>query len=515
MNSKRKERYKYIALVCALLIMALFFLFVACNDLTMDASPAEIVIKDSAPDMASEDAAAGKDKTADIPDNNKETIQAGEGQGTATEGQTTEGQTAEEQQGTTQENAPSNDDAQGNAQTTDGTQSDGQSDETGTKEGDGATEGETPEVRDGYTRMSGVSFPTEWTVYVFDRNVGKAVVRDGYLVTSAFTENTIPLWGKASDNQMPTFYLYFETTEKYHEALFRTELPVVQIDMTEQELSLLLFVSSLDEGEKEEPISDEPSGKDAGDEPSGDGKTNDSQGEVGGSEQNVGEESDDTNEEEAQQPTQNGDPEPSGETEQNGDPEPSGDLEPNGDPEPSGDLEPSGEPQSNGENEEQNEVPNAPNGSGDDEEAGEEPGGGTTEQPEGIERRCQVCGALLTEGGAHDASCDNYASIPAKSEAHDFLNALPGVRENLTLSFCDEESEAYSFVLNYLSETGIEEIKTVMRSCKVLNETELGEGSLEYRVQKALGAKVFTFVARVTAAQDYYTATISVTGFAL
>ena len=514
MNSKRKERYKYIALVCVLLIMALFFLFVACNDLTMDASPAEIVIKDSAPDMASEDAAAGKDKTAEISDNNKETIQAGEGQGTATEGQTTEGQTtegqtAEEQQGTTQENAPSNDDSQGNTQTTDGTQSDGQPDETGTKEGDGATEGETPEVRDGYTRMSGVSFPTEWTVYVFDRNVGKAVVRDGYLVTSAFIENTIPLWGKASDNQMPTFYLYFETTEKYHEALFRTELPVVQIDMTEQELSLLLSIPSLDDGEKEEPISDEPSGEDAGDETSGESDPNHSQGEVGGSEQNVGEESGDTDEEEAQQPTQNSEPEPKDEPEQNSAPEPSGEPEQEGDPEPSG------EPQSNDENEEQNELPNAPNGSGDDEDPDEEAGGGTTEQPEGIERRCQVCDALLTEGGAHDASCDNYASIPAKSEAHDFLNALPGVRENLTLSFCDEESEAYSFVLNYLSETGIEEIKTVMRSCKVLNETELGEGSLEYRVQKALGAKVFTFVARVTAAQDYYTATISVTGFAL
>lgn len=439
MNSKRKEHYNYIALVCALLIMALFFLFVACNDLTMDASPAEIVIKDSAPDMASEDAAAGKDKTADIPDNNKETIQAGEGQGTATEGQTTEGQTTEgqttqEQQGTTQENAPSNDDQQGNAQTTDGTQSDGQPGETGTQEDDGASE-EVPEVRDGYTRMSGVSSPTEWTVYVFDRDVGKAVVRDGYLVTSAFIENSIPLWRKESDGQRQVFYLYFETTEKYHEALFRTELPVVQIDMTEQELSLLLFAPSLDEGEQEEPISDDP--------------------------------------------------------------------------------EPSSEPRSNGENEEQNEVSNAPNGSGDDEDSGEKAGGGTTEQPERIERRCQVCGALLMEGGAHDASCDNYASIPAKSEAHDFLNALPGVRENLTLSFCDEESEAYSFVLDYLSETGIEEIKSLMRSCKVLNETELGEGSREYRVQKALGAKVFTFVARVTAAQDYYTATISVTGFAL
>lgn len=496
MNSKRKERYNYIALVCALLIMALFFLFVACNDLTLDAAPVENAAEKST-SPAGEKAEEGvkEDKTAEISDKNEETTKTEESEKAATE-------TTQEQQGTTQENAPSNDDEQGNAQTTDGTQSDGLPGETGTQEDDGASE-EAPEVRDGYTRMSGVSSPTEWTVYVFDRDVGKAVVRNGYLVTSAFIENSIPLWRKESDGQRQVFYLYFETTEKYHEALFRTELPVVQIDMTEQELSLLLFAPPLDEGEQEEPISDEPSGEDAGDETSGESDPNHSQGEVGGSEQNVGEESGDTNEEEAQQPNQNGDPEPSGEPEQNGASE------------PSDEPELSSEPRSNGENEEQNEVPNAPNGSGDDEDPGEEAGGGTTEQPERIERRCQVCGALLTEGGAHDASCDNYASIPAKSEAHDFLNALPGVRENLTLSFCDEESEAYSFVLNYLSETGIEEIKSLMRSCKVLNETELGEGSREYRVQKALGAKVFTFVARVTAAQDYYTATISVTGFAL
>ena len=137
------------------------------------------------------------------------------------------------------------------------------------------------------------------------------------------------------------------------------------------------------------------------------------------------------------------------------------------------------------------------------------------DQTASSETRCPICDVLLTENAGHLPECSNYATIPPSSAAHDFLDALPGVRENLDVTVIDEKNEIYAVSLKYLTAEGANAVRDLMCSCTVLNETLLGDGSMEYRVQKSIGSKMFTLVTRVTFGGSSYSAQINLSGFAV
>ena len=128
--------------------------------------------------------------------------------------------------------------------------------------------------------------------------------------------------------------------------------------------------------------------------------------------------------------------------------------------------------------------------------------------------RCAVCGIALSESAEHDAECTLYATIPLLSEAHDFLDVLPGVRENLVVTALSEETEIYSLELNYLTEQGVAAVDNLMSSCGA-EPMPRGNGATEYHLQKVIGTKTFTFVVNVESEEPHGKATLHVTGYAL
>ncbi len=127
---------------------------------------------------------------------------------------------------------------------------------------------------------------------------------------------------------------------------------------------------------------------------------------------------------------------------------------------------------------------------------------------------CAVCGRAVSGTSGHAETCSHYAVLPTGSEAHSFLFALPGVREDLSVTLIEDKNEIYSFVLNYLSESDVALLKQTLLSCTVLFNQTNADGSVDLHVQKVIGVKAFTFVVRITGQNDVYKATVNLTGFA-
>ena len=174
-------------------------------------------------------------------------------------------------------------------------------------------------------------------------------------------------------------------------------------------------------------------------------------------------------------------------------------------PEGSGEGTQNGEPQNgelqNGENQ------------GGETTSGETQGNGQNDEEESI-YLCAVCGRVGSGTSGHAETCSHYAVLPTGSEAHGFLSALPGVREDLSVTVIEDENEIYSFVLNYLSESDVALLKQTLLSCTVLFNQTNADGSVDLRVQKMIGVKAFTFVVRITGQNDVYKVTVNLTGFA-
>ena len=145
--------------------------------------------------------------------------------------------------------------------------------------------------------------------------------------------------------------------------------------------------------------------------------------------------------------------------------------------------------------------------------SGETQGNGQNDEEESI-YLCAVCGRAVSGTSGHAETCLHYAVLPTGSEAHGFLSALPGVREDLSVTVIEDENEIYSFVLNYLSESDVALLKQTLLNCTVLFNQTNADGSVDLRVQKVIGVKAFTFVVRITGQNDVYKATVNLTGFA-
>ncbi len=378
--------------VVAMILIALLCLY-SCADLALDEPAAltddfsdAVVSDESNGDSLTDGTEAGVD--LDIGEGTKaqDDPESHEGEGSGTSGQTEESDPSTESGSATSEGETHSDD-----------------DGAGSSDGTGELI-----IKDGYIRMNSLLSDRDFTIYVLGEEIGRArITAGGYLETEDLVEGRLELWGKVNEYEHLSYYVYFECTEQYHEVNIRAEIPVVEIDLTREELTLLLPTSSL-EGQGE-------SGE-------GEGENDPKQGE--------------------------------------------------------GIADPS-------------------------------------EETEGGDARCERCGVLLTQAAEHRAECVYYAAIPDASAAHDFLEGLPGVRESLAVTVLDEESEIYSFTLNYLTAEGVSAVENLMRSCTVLNETDLGEGSMEYRVRKIIGVKVFTIVARVDPRGAHYTASLDLSGFVL
>ena len=145
--------------------------------------------------------------------------------------------------------------------------------------------------------------------------------------------------------------------------------------------------------------------------------------------------------------------------------------------------------------------------------SGETQGNGQNDEEESI-YLCAVCGRAVSGTSGHAETCSHYAVLPTGSEAHGFLSALPGVREDLSVTVIEDKNEIYSFVLNYLSESDAALLKQTLLSCTVLFNQTNADGSVDLRVQKVIGVKAFTFVVRITGQNDVYKVTVNLTGFA-
>ncbi|MBO7390703.1 MAG: hypothetical protein J6U39_04585 [Clostridia bacterium] len=481
---KTRKRVTFLFVVAILFIAAL--LLFACSDLTLDepfVAGSDAALSDSSSvadvaesetdidDPSKEESAKDESANTDAADSVADTGEAG-------------GSVADrDEAGGSVENRDEVDKSDEDPQS--GT-SDSSNGEESEKAGDTSTDDEgnessvredPPIVKDGYTRMSSLSSDIEWVISVMGEEIGHAhVASGGYFVTDDLTEGTLELWGKVNEYDRVSLYVCFESTGKYHEVYFRTEMPVVQIDLNEAELALLLPTPSLEED----------------------------------TDQEAGESTDDSSDETVQEETTGGN-EPA--LDQDAEP-----VEEKGEDESGSDQDEQEEnvEQNVEQNGEENAVEEAPNdGNLSEQEPAEDPGSDSQGESDPQEVRCVVCGVLLTEDAEHLPECVNYATIPLLSAAHDFLDVLPGVREDLDVTVIDEENEIYSFSLNYLTAEGANAVKDLMRSCTVLNETLLGDGSMEYRVRKSIGSKVFTLVTRVTPRAGYYAATIALSGFSL
>ena len=481
---KTRKRVTFLFVVAILFIAAL--LLFACSDLTLDepfvaGSDAALSDSSSVADVAESETdiddpskeESAKDESADT-DAADSVADTGEAGGSVADRDEAGGSVENRDEVDKSDEDPQS----GTSDSSNGEESEKAGDTSTDDEGNESSVREDPPiVKDGYTRMSSLSSDIEWVISVMGEEIGHAhVASGGYFVTDDLTEGTLELWGKVNEYDRVSLYVCFESTGKYHEVYFRTEMPVVQIDLNEAELALLLPTPSLEED----------------------------------TDQEAGESTDDSSDETVQEETTGGN-EPA--LDQDAEP-----VEEKGDDESGSDQDEQEEnvEQNVEQNGEENAVEEAPNdGNLSEQEPAEDPGSDSQGESDPQEVRCVVCGVLLTEDAEHLPECVNYATIPLLSAAHDFLDVLPGVREDLDVTVIDEENEIYSFSLNYLTAEGANAVKDLMRSCTVLNETLLGDGSMEYRVRKSIGSKVFTLVTRVTPRAGYYAATIALSGFSL
>ena len=481
---KTRKRVTFLFVVAILFIAAL--LLFACSDLTLDepfvaGSDAALSDSSSVADVAESETdiddpskeESAKDESADT-DAADSVADTGEAGGSVADRDEAGGSVENRDEVDKSDEDPQS----GTSDSSNGEESEKAGDTSTDDEGNESSVREDPPiVKDGYTRMSSLSSDIEWVISVMGEEIGHAhVASGGYFVTDDLTEGTLELWGKVNEYDRVSLYVCFESTGKYHEVYFRTEMPVVQIDLNEAELALLLPTPSLEED----------------------------------TDQEAGESTDDSSDETVQEETTGGN-EPA--LDQDAEP-----VEEKGDDESGSDQDEQEEnvEQNVEQNGEENAVEEAPNdGNLSEQEPAEDPGSDSQGESDPQEVRCVVCGVLLTEDAEHLPECVNYATIPLLSAAHDFLDVLPGVREDLDVTVIDEENEIYSFSLNYLTAEGANAVKDLMRSCTVLNETLLGDGSMEYRVRKSIGSKMFTLVTRVTPRAGYYAATIALSGFSL
>ena len=121
---------------------------------------------------------------------------------------------------------------------------------------------------------------------------------------------------------------------------------------------------------------------------------------------------------------------------------------------------------------------------------------------------CPICGAPLADTSSHFVLCEHYVILPMESEAYDLLSALPGMKEDISVAALDEESEIYSFVLNYLTYEEAAEIRAAITGERYYSDATI-------HVQKAIGSKVFTFDVNFCEDGDLCKATIYLRGFAI
>ena len=125
---------------------------------------------------------------------------------------------------------------------------------------------------------------------------------------------------------------------------------------------------------------------------------------------------------------------------------------------------------------------------------------------------CSVCGVMLKEDASHLPQCSHYAAIPEESEASDWLSLFPGVREDLVVNSMTEEAESYSFVLNYLTQEGAENVEILLRASGG-TPIPRGIGAVMYHLQTALGSKVFTVSVDLENVGSHCRATVNLIGY--
>ena len=353
--------------------------------------------------------------------------------------------------------------------------------------------------RDGYYRLDEVTAEGEWFVAVGSSVIGNArISADGVFTCSAFSQSEIELWGKVnSEYEDIDIYFYFDALSEYRAVTIRKESMLVQIQLTADELALLIPTPEISEQEIV------PSSGDGAEQESrqegilDDSLSEEAQGNVSQNGDAVGE-------------AQSTDSLSDGGTQQNqesGTDNVIGEIQ--GDEDEDIDSQEQGNNQS-----EANDLETSEQSNGGDEmilEQAENAGGsgGGSGSGESDAAHCTNCGALLASTSLHLSTCSHYAVLPVESDAYDWIAELPGMREDLDVTALDEANEIYSFFLNYLTEIEVDELLSVMRTYKTYEEP----GKIHAQIM--LGTKKFTFVTDITQEGTLYKASIHLMGFFL
>lgn len=112
-------------------------------------------------------------------------------------------------------------------------------------------------VEGGYYPVTYKNSRREWTLFAGMRELGRGTfLENSTLSTEAFVETEVELWGKTNASGEVVPYLYFTTLQGFREVFFRMELGVLQIDLTTEELSLLLPPDPSSQGTESGPASE-------------------------------------------------------------------------------------------------------------------------------------------------------------------------------------------------------------------------------------------------------------------
>ena len=318
-----------------------------------------------------------------------------------------------------------------------------------------------------------------YSLYARMQNAGSVTVRsDGTLLFTDHNGKVCELWGAWDEEGNLSCFLRFENGA-FYEAVIRhfSTGDYLQIDLSCEQLLLLLGEAQEEPSQGETPSSDpDPQ------EPQGEEQKEDPQS---GSEEQNGEEENAVGE-------QNGEEEQNDPAEQNADPD---ENDQNGNDPEENDQNP---PDPNEEN------PGEEKGEGED-QGSEQPADPAEDPPASDDPQEDPAQDPLEEEGDTAASL-----LPRESDAYSFLSDLKGRAQSLTVHAMTDEAEDYSFVLELSDRDYLFLLQKIEPIETFHSETALGE---DFRAQKFLGAKYFTFVLQITETESGERANIKVTGY--
>lgn len=112
-----------------------------------------------------------------------------------------------------------------------------------------------------------------------------------------------------------------------------------------------------------------------------------------------------------------------------------------------------------------------------------------------VSSSCPQCGMLLSATSAHASNCPKYGEIPKESAAYSFLSELRGMTEDVSIEAMDKENEIFSFTLNYLDQDAYSLLLAKLSPIKT--SEEISASQEDYRASALFGDKFFVIALHI------------------